>query len=461
MQFFTYLKKSSIILIGLTLFTTTIEAQDNPWRLDRTLGLPDWIQISTEHRTRYETLDNQYRAMGNDNPGNGGDQALVFRTLVHARMDFDLIRIGAELEDSRITLADNGSATSSTRLTPTIANPLELLQAYVEIPVSDLFVAGSQSTLRGGRMTMDIGSRRLVARNRFRNTINAFTGADWQWQANDKIIRAFYTLPVFRQVDGNILDNHEKFDEEDTGIRFWGIYYSQPTFKADKGEAFLFGLNEEDTKNQPTRNRELYTFGMRFWREPVAQQIDYQIETVYQLGESRASTTSTTPLDHWAHFHHAEFGYSFDSTWQPRLVVQYDYASGDDNPNDGQNNNFDTLYGARRFDFGPTSTYGAFERSNIQSPALRLFVSPIKQVKSMIAIRGFWRASSNSSWATAGISGQDGFIGTQIETSLQWEPLPGNLALEGGVAHIIAGDLMDEAEKNDTTYGYTQVTVKF
>ena len=44
-----------------------------------------------------------------------------------------------------------------------------------------------------------LGSRRLVARNRFRNTINAFNGLNAQWRSKGGAeARAFYTLPVQR-----------------------------------------------------------------------------------------------------------------------------------------------------------------------------------------------------------------------------------------------------------------------
>ena len=71
---------------------------------------------------------------------------------------------------------------------------------------------------------MDVGSRRLIARNRFRNTINAFTGLDWQWNLGSQTFRAFYVLPIQRRVADNILDNHAKFDSEDINVRFWGVH---------------------------------------------------------------------------------------------------------------------------------------------------------------------------------------------------------------------------------------------
>jgi hypothetical protein len=145
----------------------------------------------------------------------------------------------------------------------------------------------------------------------------------------------------------------------------------------------------------------------------------------------------------------------------PRLIAQYDYASGGDNPNDNKNNRFDTPYGARRFDFGPTSIYGPFIRNNINTPGLRLILNPSKNINTLFSLRGFWRASTNDAWTGANINGKDSYIGTQIETRVRWDILPKNIRLEGGVAHIFAGDLMTSANKNDTTYAYTQAVFTF
>ena len=152
-------------------------------------------------------------------------------------------------------------------------------------------------------------------------------------------------------------------------------------------------------------------------------------------------------------------------TWSPRLQFQYDFASGDDDASDGNNNRFDTLFGARRFEWGPTSIYGPFARSNLSSPGLRLTVKPHRKINLMMALRGYWLASDDDAWTTARISnlpGQsDNFIGTQFETRLRWDVIPKNLRLETGAAHIVAGDIMNNAAKNDSTYFYFQAVYSF
>ncbi len=453
--------KYTLLVVLVTISANSL-ADKTPWRLSQQPGFPGWLNIQLEHRSRYEVLDGQYRAQINGMTANGGDQALVFRTRVHARIHLQSIRFGAELMDSRIALADSGSASGSKGLTTSIANPLELLQAYVEIPLSDLLLNGSQTLVRAGRITMNVGSRRLVARNRYRNTINAFTGIDVRWQYRDQQLRFFFTLPIRRRVQGNIRNNRARLDVEHPDTRFWGLYYQQALLsKQDRIEFYLLTLDEDHTADANTRNRELYTFGSRIWRKPHSSAFDYQLETVFQTGRSRRSTASIDTLQQTAYFHHAELGYSFAAPWSPRLMIQYDYASGDHNPHDNNNNRFDTLYGARRFDFGPTSSYGAVARSNINSPGLRLLLKPYHHVSTMFSLRGFWRASTNDAWTTSGINGRSPYIGTQIESRLRWDILPGNLRLETGFVHLFSGSLLKEANKGNATYGYLQAALTF
>ena len=431
---------------------------DKPWRLNSALNLPDVFSISGHHRTRFENVDEQYR--GNRK---GGDQALVFRTVVMAKFDFKHIKFAAEMLDSRVELADSG-----TPLSGNVVNPFELLQAYVEVPLDNVLGQGSKSMVRGGRITMDMGSRRLVARNRFRNTINGFTGIDWHWQGTDKQkFRLFYTFPVQRLFSGKALDNEARFDKEHKEVRFWGAYYAPDKLPwGDQLELYFLGLHRKDvTGVLSILDRDLFTPGLRLYRKPKINQFDYQVESVFQFGESRSLRTSTTDLDHLAYFHHAEIGYSFAARWSPRLIFQYDYASGDDDPNDGDNNRFDTLYGARRFDFGPTGIYGPFARANLNTPGVRLKLKPASNVTSFLALRGYWLASDNDAWTTARIinaaGDSDNYIGTQVEARVRWEVLPKNIRIEVGAAHLFAGDVMDGAGKSDATYLYSQAVFWF
>ncbi|GAB4366327.1 MAG: hypothetical protein Kow0060_23890 [Methylohalobius crimeensis] len=131
--------------------------------------VPDWITFSVNHRTRYETLNNTFRAHTS-----GDDQILAFRTLVLGEIRFRGFRLGGEMEDSRIALDSPGTPVNTT-----LVNQVELLQAYLAWESRDVFGSGLDLGVKGGRLTMDFGSRRLIARNRFRNTLNGFDGIDF------------------------------------------------------------------------------------------------------------------------------------------------------------------------------------------------------------------------------------------------------------------------------------------
>ncbi|MGR9108196.1 MAG: alginate export family protein, partial [Gammaproteobacteria bacterium] len=230
--------------------------------------------------------------------------------------------------------------------------------------------------------------------------------------------------------------------------------------------------SESDSSNIATANRNLSTPGIRWFRIPQVNEFDFELESAVQTGTSHASTSAsdTRNLDHLAYFGHVALGYTFEVPWSPRLVLQYDYASGDENPFDGKNGRFDTLFGARRFEFGPTSLWGAFARSNINTPGIRTELKPTANLSGYIAYRSFWLAEKRDAWTGAGLqdpTGRSGsFIGQQIEASLRWNAIQNLLTLETGWAHLFKGRFAKDApgaprDTNDADYFYAQTTVAF
>ena len=168
---------------------------------------------------------------------------------------------------------------------------------------------------------------------------------------------------------------------------------------------------------------------------------------------------------------HADVGYTFDHPWTPRLAFEYDYASGDKNPKDNQDQRFDTLFGARRFDFGPTGIYGAFARSNINTPGYRITVNPRSDVQLGVSHRAFWLASDTDAWTTTGINSlrdktgkTSNYIGQQLELTARYD-FNSSLGLETGWTHLFKGDFAKDAPNapagKDIDYFYVQSMLRF
>jgi len=434
-------------------------ADQGPFRVHEALGI-SWLRFGLEQRSRFEHLQNDFRAA---NPGNA--RGLSMRTLLSAELRFLPVVVGAELMDSRVW------ASHATPLNTTLANPLELLQGYVGLRVENVLLARDAASLAAGRMTLDLGSRRLVARNEFRNTINAFTGLDLQWTSPARdVIRVFAAMPIVRLPSDpeGLKHNRIELDRENPDALLSAAFFrSRPLAAEVTFEAYLLGLHERDRGIAPSSNRQLYTPGFRALRPPTAGEVDGQLEVMGQFGKSRASAaaTDTSDLDHLAFSLHTSSGFQFDLPWAPRLVIEYDFATGDRSPNDGVNHRFDPLFGARRFEFGPTGLYGAIARSNVSSPGARFAAEPHRTLDAFAAYRLVWLASARDAWPTAALrdpSGNSGrLVGQQVEARLRWHALPRNLSLEVGGAILVRGEFASEApgaRDAAPVFAYTQVT---
>jgi hypothetical protein len=436
------------------------------WRLDEALGTPNWLTVSGSHRIRHETLNNQFR------PGmTGSDQAIVVRTLLRADLHFGTLGFVGEFEDSRGWLMDDGSAISSSMI-----NSAELLQGYARLRFDDLLSDGSKTELQFGRWTRDVGSGRLMGRHNFRNTIDSYTGVNFDWKAeNGRELFLFWALPVAKlPADApSLLDNEIEFDDQDFDLQFWGASYNEPKlFLGGNLELYFFGLNErDDPLERETRNRKLYTPGTRWVRAPKAGKFDWEIENGVQFGTSRNSSSpaDVADLDVFAHYHHFDVGYTFEAPWSPHLLLEYDLYSGDPDPADDEINRFDPLFGPRRFDLGPSDFYGPFVRANLNSPGVRLEVKPSKRADAFVFYRAVWLDEARDAFGQGNIrdpSGASGkFAGQQIEARLRYWIVPQNVRLDIGGAVFFNGSFIENAPnatgEGDTTYAYVDLELTF
>ena len=398
--------------------------------------IPERFSITGSYRLRYEHMDNTFRIVGPEQ-----DELLVSRLRLHARVTGERFYGGLEIEDSRAWLDQD--------LTPVgtdDVNVLEPLRVYAGYRTDKIDV-------QVGRMTMDVGSRRFVARNRTRNTTNAFTGIDVRWTLPEgRGLRAFLTMPVARLPNNlerdRLRNNKFELDQEHKERVFWGLYLSGVRLAADfDTDWYLLGIKEEDRPLVPTRNTDFLTAGLRVRK--AADTWAFEFESAYQFGTTRASIlpSDVTELDHRAWFAHAELSSDLPGKWKPTLILRMDYASGDKDPDDGEFNRFDTLFGARRWEFGVTGLYGVFARSNIVSPGVGIRMKPNPAFDVRFDYRPGWLASDRDFLTTAVLRDRDGnsgsFVGHQLELRLRWVPPAGILSFDLSTAYLDKGEFLE------------------
>ncbi|MBM94823.1 MAG: hypothetical protein CMI09_03095 [Oceanospirillaceae bacterium] len=447
---------------------------------NRPLLMPGTIHLDGNLRGRIESLDDQYRAAGH-----GTDQILATRTDFTFSIPFTRFQNSSnfvlELTDSRHFSSDD-----DTTLTTATVNTLEAVQARVSVRSDLLPWQISDHEINFGRQTLDIGSRRLMARNRYRNTFNTFDGLHLVSNLRYSKARVeglvFYPVSRYPDTRVDLENNQHEADKSSLHVQLLGLSADGYVLKGRiRGSAQWFKLREADTSRLETRNRNITTLAGRLYLTSQPGQVDFDLELARQSGTSRltADEADRTDLDHDAWFYHLELGYQFRTRWQWQLKLQYDHASGDLKPDDERNNRFDTLYGARRFDFGPTGIFGSFARSNIASPAVRAVFKPSPSSEIMLAWRWYQLASDRDAWVGSGYrdaSGESGdFVGQQpefrwrwkatrsvdVETGAAWLKLGTYASKAASKAELAGGTPRAEPVPESALYSYLQATWKF
>lgn len=354
-----------------------------------TATLPPWLAFHGSQRTRYETIDHLYAPTQV-----GGDQQIAFRTRLQAGITTRPAWVLVELQDSRVEMTDSAS-----RIDATMAFGTKVLQLHAGVRRRNVGGSGLDLQLEAGRFSRDFGLRRVIARNAYRNTTNAFDGVIARAGGPAWTVQYLHLRPVAYGYPDNA------FDPRFRDARLQGLYATSTHRRSAHADAYLLRLDDGDRAPRATRRR-LTTPGMRLSGTlGQSERFDYDVEVAAQWGDVGG-------LRHRAGLVHGQLNRGWTATWSPRFGAFYDHATGDRDPGDARSGAFDTLYGARRFELGPSGVYGLAARSNLRSPGVQMAIRPTAAAEFSVQYRGIWLDQARDRWRSSNLRDETGAAGT-------------------------------------------------
>ncbi|MEO5715546.1 MAG: alginate export family protein [Luteolibacter sp.] len=430
-------------------------------------ALGDW-DIGGQLRFRYEVKDGAGPYPNNDFVGHGvvnENDWFLFREKLH---------VGWQPENwVKLYVEGRGSQVASDDRDPSPDQDIwDLQQAYVEFGSAKLFPLSAKL----GRQELSYGDQRFIGIGDWSNTGRSFDAAKFRYSISEKSWVDLFTGRVVIPVD----DTFNKSNDYD---QFSGLYASsQELLKGVETQAFFLARNVgENSPNAVSTGfggpseRDVYTYGVRVKSLPDAfQGWDFAFEGAGQFGEV---VTTGVSRDLQAFVLTGSGGYTFDKVeMKPRIGIGWDYASGDSDPNDGDQGTFESLFGTNHSFYGVADLIGL---RNINSPRVSFSAKPVKGLTVSADYLLFWLANTGDSFYPESGSGRTGngygknpkfgsYVGSEIDLVAKYAINSWSEA-QIGYAHFFAGDYIEDSVGSvpanggarDADWAYAQITVNF
>lgn len=279
----------------------------------------EWIdKISINGQIRFRGEYRNPVGYGGTAAENDDDDMYLLRT----RLNIDVkvkenIKVFAQPQDSR-TFGEEASVSSNEK-------NLDMHQSYVEI--SDLFKLWGPVSLKIGRQELKYGDGRLISPSDWNNVGRAWDAIKLSHEHHD------LKADIFTSV---IKENTDANDDYD----FSGMYLTYTGYKDYVFDGYLLWRHygtEDFTGEDGVKGRlNDYTYGVRFNGKRVG--FDYSGEFAYQTGDYAEDNVKAFAFA-------AVIGYTFaEVKYSPRFAFEYDYATGDKDPTDGDRETFDPIF---------------------------------------------------------------------------------------------------------------------
>lgn len=457
------MKRFSLPLLALPALAIAAPATPPPPHVDVQLRLR-W-----EDRANNLTFDRSLPSTSNDN-------WLLTRLRVgFAQPLTESLSAYTQLQDAREFGSDRPSV-------PYVAasegdDPADLRQLYVDWKTPT-------ATLRLGRQVLSFGDERLVGPVDWNNLARSFDAARLTFPKVGGGLDVFVASVVQIQPTSTTgwHSNHSSTDD-----LFAGVYSRvtlAPTLKAEpyllyrnKRSDTVYSVAGVGTARPYDIPQDTATLGLRWLGTPAGpaakEGFDYDGEFALQLGRVRgrqlAGATTAFPghawLDHTAWALHTGIGYTTSTLGAPlRFAAEYNYATGDRDPTDRDDQSFLNLFPTNHKFYGALD---AFAWKNLSEFAFSAAATLLSKTKLRFEHHVFALANTNDTWfranavttvrpLTPAARAASRSAGQETDLILT-HPLNPHLTLELGGAYFFAGRYLEQTGgASDARFFYLQ-----
>jgi hypothetical protein len=336
--------------------------------------LPSWLQVGGEVRFRFEEFAPRgYR--------NGEDSYLLSRTRFNLSIrPINWLVIFAQTQDAEAFLQNVPA------LGPPNKNPWNLRQAYVRFGKND----DGPIALIVGRQEINLGEERLVGSSNWTNTARTFDavrlrlkGGGLRFDAFSASVVDLYTGGIDHHTQGNNLHGVTGgLDKLIPGgmLEPYLLWHVAPTRMSPALESGARAKLNQKTLGFRSKGK----FGRGF---------DYDIEMAKQFGRSGEERISA-----WAGHWLLGKTYAYVKT-KPRLITEYNFASGDQDPADNVRGTFDQIYPTAHGKYGYSDQVGW---RNIHDAHIALEFNSHKRLSLSTGFHEYWLANSQDGLYNSG-----------------------------------------------------------
>ncbi|MBK8094275.1 MAG: alginate export family protein [Verrucomicrobiaceae bacterium] len=342
---------------------------------------------------------------------------------------------------------------------------LDILQAWIEIGHDR-----DHLSLRVGRQPLNYGSQRLIGNPQWLNSTRAWDAVRLRYATETWELDFFTGSPVtFNNNQWNqsdIFDTTEARNAIDSGV-----YFSSKSLIPWQSKTDFYVLNQVLDKVPGAAGAPLgavgrtnvWSIGTLMKGDPKQlANWDYDVEMTAQFGKAGG-------LSHRAFAGHWGGGYNFTHDWKPRLGVQYNYASGDEDATDGRSSTFQNFFPGNHALFGYMDTTAWMNMHNLQ---LNFTMQPTEKLKLSLDAMAFWNATNNDAWfgsntsttvrpVNAAARSASNYRGTEFNVNA-WYTFNSHMALQTGYALFLPGDYLAQTGASDVAhFGYAQLSFNF